>query len=392
MNINFSKTILAAFAMLFCLGGEIYAQNKLCLRDVNSKLEGDYTYYGYNKEGRLDSVYQYLGYYDEDSYRLYKYDDRGNMISEEGYGVLPTQDVQNKVFSKVFEVFYEFDDNNRLISRRNYNVDEFSENLDFYLGGVYVYDYDGNGLLKQRRLYWDEAKTDLFETTNYTYDEKNLLVKESYLIKSFYGESEDMVIEYYYDEKGRNTKKVTKTLDQNSGALEESANVFFEFDANDNLVSRTSYDNISPEIPSQKHILLYTDTLANDVAFPINYEDDMDFFVKSKCAARQDSIYMRDAEGVLFQLFDIQDWKYEEMNGSTGIENVVTPEMNASFLRDSEGNIIVNGIDNSESVRIYDVNGNLMRNELYNGRVNVEGLPHGMYILMTRRGNMKFSR
>ena len=392
MNTNFSKTIIAGFAMLFCLGTGVNAQSNLCLREVNSQMEGDYTYYGYNKDGRLDSVYTYMGYYDEESYRLYAYDDKGNMISETGYGVLPSTNVDKNVFSKVFEVFYDFDDSNRMISRRNYNIDEFSENLDFYLGGVYTYEYNEKGQLAKRNLYWDEAKKDLFEITTYQYDDKNQLVKEVYVTKGFYGETEDMNVEYYYDEQGRNIKKLTKTLDPNSGALEESANVFFEFDEDGNLISRTMYDDINPDIPSQQHKLIYGDKLAEDFTFPINYEDDMDFFVKSKHVVKQDSIYMRDAEGVVFQLFDIQDWGYDELEGSTGIENVVSPGVSATFARDNDGNIVVNGIDASENIRIYDVNGKIMRNGCYNGRVDVSALPKGMYILVTRNGNMKFSK
>lgn len=392
MNINFSKTIVAGLAMLFCLGGEVDAQNKLCLREINSQMEGDYTYYGYNKDAKLDSVYQYLGYYDEESYRLYKYDDKGNMIKEEGYGVLPSTDINNNTFTKVFEVFYEFDASNRLVSRRNYNIDEFSENLDFYLGGVYVYEYNEKGLLKQRKLYWDEAKSDLFETTDYVYNDADQLIREKYLIKSFYGESEDMNIEYYYDENGNMIKKVTKTLDANSGKLEETGNVLYDFDKNGNLLSRTTYDNINPEIPSQQHILLYNDDRTEDVTFPINYEDDMDFFVKSKNVVKQDSIYMRDVEGVVFQLFDIQDWGYAELDHTTGIDNVGSTQMNVTVARDNEGNIIVNGLDNSENIRVYDVNGKILRNGCYNGRVDVSALPKGMYILVTRHGNMKFSK
>ena len=389
MNINFSRMIVAGLAMLFCLCGSVNAQNsKLCLRDIDSDLEGDYRYYGYNKDGSLDSVYSYYCYYDQESYRLYRYDEKGNMIKEEGYGILP----DNKFFSKVFEVFYEFDENNRMISRKNYNIDEFSANLDFILGGVYTYEYDGKGQLKQRNLYWDEAKTDLFEKTMFAYDDNDRLVRETYISNGFYGESEDMTVEYYYDEKGRVIEVVTKTLDANSGALEETGNTYYVYDENDNLLSRTSYDNLSEEIPSEKHILLYNDTLASDVSFPINYEDDMDFFVKSKHVVRQDSIYKRDVEGVVFQLFDIQDWKYEQLEGSTGIESVINPSANISFLRDNDGNIIVGGLENNENVRVYDADGRLIRNQLYNGKVNVSALPHGMYILITRHGNMKFSK
>lgn len=388
----FTKAFIACMTVLCCMGTEVNAQKKLCLKEIKTQMEGNYTYYGYNKDAKLDSVYQYLGYYDEEGYRLYKYDESGNMIKEEGYGILPTTDVNNTTFSKVFEVFYEFDANNKMTARRNYNIDEFSENHDFYLGGVYTYEYDTKGRLNMRKLFWDEEKTQLFEKTSYSYDENDRVVKEVYVTCGFYGESEDMHIEYYYDQFGNLTDKVTKTLDPNTGALEESARVIYKYDDNNNLLSRTSYDNINPEIPSQQHNLLYTDTLAADVAFPINYEDEMDFFVKSKSAVRQDSVYMRDAEGVIFQLFDVEDWTYAELEGSTGIENVVNPEMNISLVRDSEGNIMVNGLEKSENIRIYDINGKILRNACYNGKVNVSGLPKGMYILMTRQGNMKFSK
>ena len=390
MKINFTKSIIASMAMLFFMGGSTNAQNKQCLRDITSEIEGDYTYYGYNKDNKLDSVYQYLGYYDEDSYRLYKYDDKGNMIKEVGYGILPN-DYSAKKYSKVFEVFYGFDEQNRLVERKNFNIDEFSANLDFYLGGIYTYQYDGNGLLTERKLYWDEKKDMLAETTKYNYDENNRLAKEIHISNGFYGETEDLHIEYYYDENGNLTNQVIKTL-IDSGAMEESGRIIYEYDANGNLIKRTTYDNINPKIPSQQHILLYNDNLAEDVAYPINYEDEMDFFTKSKHTAVTDSIYMRDVENVLFLLFDVQNWHYSDIDNTTGIESVINPQATVAFTRDNNGNIVINGIDASEYVRIYDVNGKIVRSEMYNGRVNINNLPKGMYILMTRNGNMKFTR
>ena len=391
MSIHFTKSMLAGMAMLLCLGGEANAQKTKCLSEINCQVEGDYYYYGYNKDGLVDSSYVYVCYYDEEYYHLYKYDDRNNIICEEGYCILPNDDPNYNEFSKSFEIKYEFDENNRKITRKNYNLDAWSGTGEFLLGGVYVYEYDEKGLLKQRRLYWDEEQTNLFEKTNYTYNEKNQLVRESYLTVAFGDENEDMALDYYYDEKGRIIKVTTSTTNT-ANVLEESENRVYQYDENDNLLTRITYAT-DPNMPNDQHILVYnTDKLASDVAFPITYEDDMDFYTLSKNTVKQDSLYRRDVEGLEFDLFDVQDWVYKDLDTEAGIENVIDRSEVLGFSRDNDGNIILNGLDNSENVRVYDVNGKMMSNCSYNGRVNVGNLPHGMYVLMTRKGCMKFSK
>lgn len=391
MKLNFTKVFVAAMAMLFCCGTEVNAQKTKCLREINTQLEGDETYYGYNKDGSLDSIYQYLGYYDEESYRLYKYDDRGNQIAEEGYCILP--DDNTNTFTKVFEVLYEFNDKNQRVIRKNYNMDTWSGTNEFVLGGVYTFEYNEKGLLTKRNLYWDEKMTDLYETTDFTYDDGGKLLKETYTSFSFGNKNIEMEIEYTYDENGRNTVMTTKSLDYNKGTLEVASERFYVYDEKGNLLTRTTWDALSKTIPSEQHILLYyEDTLSNDVNFPINYEDEMDFFVKSNSVAMQDTIYKRDADGELFCLFDIQDWKYDDMDTSAGIESVSYDKPVINFFKDVDGNMIIDGLDKSEMVRIYDANGKMMRNCSYNGKVNISSLPNGLYILSTRKGSIKFSR
>ena len=392
MNLKFTKSALACMAMALCLCNEANAQKKFCLQEVEAQLEGDYTYHGYNKDGLLDSTYIYTSYYDEEIYHLYKYNDMGLMTISQGYCILPNADNEYREFTKTYEIIYEYDENGRKISRKNYNLDVFGGTNEYLLGGMYTYIYDENGVLTQRKLYWDEAGTDLFETTNYTYDEAGRLVGESYLQHSFGSTSEEMALTYIYDEAGRLIRLKTEVMNHDTGALTEDDNLVYKYDENGNLVSRLSYaTNI--ERPNEEHVLIYyTDTLATDVAMPINYEDDMDFYKLSKNVVKQDSIYRRDAEGETFDLFDVQDWRYGKIDDAAGIENVYEEGKILSVSRDADGNVVLNGVENRENVRIYDLNGKVVGNGTYNGKVNVSALPHGMYVIATRQGCVKISR
>lgn len=392
MSINFGKTAIACMAMLFCMGSEVNAQKKLCLHEIETQLEGDYTYYGYNKEGLLDSTYLYTAYYDEEIYLKYEYDANGNMIKNSGYCILPNEDLDYHTFTNTYKIVYEYDENNKLISRKNYNLDTWGGTGELLLGGCYTYIYDEEGRLSQRKLFWDAAMTDLFETTNFKYDEFGRLIEESYLQHSFGSTSEEMVVTYYYDEKGNLVRLRTDAMNYNTGVLQEDDNLAYTYDANGNLISRLSYGT-DPKTPNEEHILTYyTDTLASDVAMPINYEDDMDFYTRSKNVVKQDTIYRRDVEGVTFDLFDVQDWKYSSLDGTSGIENVFNGGKILAVSRDAEGNVMLNGVENHENVRVYDINGRVVRNGSYDGKVNVSDLPHGMYVIATRQGCIKLSR
>lgn len=393
MKLNFTKSALVCMAMALCLGNEANAQKKLCLQEIETQIEGDYNYYGYNKDGLLDSTYLYTAYYDEEIYYKYKYDENGNMIENSGYCILPNEDMGYREFTNTYRIVYEYDENNRRISRMNYNLDVYGGTGEFLLGGKYVYIYDENNVLTQRKLYWDEAETDLFETTNYTYDEFGRIIEESYLQHSFGSTSEEMLITYFYDEQGRLIRLRTDVMNYNTGMLEEDDNLAYKYDANGNLVSRISYGK-NPETPNEEHVLTYyTDTLAADVALPINLEDDLDFYTRSTNVVKQDSIFRRDAEGATFDLFDVQEWKYQNLDAAAGIESVLGNGGEImSISRDAEGNVILNGIENRDNVRVYDAQGRIIRNGAYNGKVNLNGLPHGMYIVTTRQGSVKINK
>ena len=376
-------------AMLCCQSNEINAQKTKCLTEINCQLGGDYYSHRYNKDGLLDSTHMYIDFTEDEYYYLFKYDDRGNIITEDGYCILPNSDPNYHEFTKTFEIKYEFDENNRRISRKNYNWD--TKNSEFILGGMYVYEYNDKGQLTERKLYWDEAKTDLFERAEYTYNEKGQLVKELY-ISCFWGtDNESSMQEYFYDENGNMTRIKTSTANMDY-ELEESQNRIYKYDENNNLTTRITYDT-DPELPNEQHILVYDEeTDAENVAFPINYENDMDFYVNSKNVVIQDTIYQRNMDTNTFDLFEIQDWVYEDLADPTGIENVYDGGKILGFTKDNDGNIILNGIDNAENVRIYDANGRIVMNGSYNGMINTGSLPNGMYILLTRQGCIKFSR
>ena len=394
MKSNFTKSALACLAMALFLGGnEANAQKKLCLQEIETEVEGDYNYYGYNKDGLLDSTYLYVSYYDEELYYLFKYDDKGNLTSHLGYCILPSEDLDYREFTKTFIIEYAYDENNRIISRKNFNLDVFSGTGEYLLGGMYKFYYDDNGVLTQRKLFWDEAGTDLFETTNYTYDEKGRVIKESYLQNSFGVQSEQMVVNYFYNEQNGKIERLrTDVMNYNTGVIEEDDNLVYAYDENNNLISRKAYGK-NPDLLNEEHrFVYYTDIKAKDVAMPLNKEDVMDFYVLSENVVKQDSIYRRDVEGTTFDLFDVQNWKYNELNSTDGIENVFNEGNIMSVRRDAEGNLILCGVENHENIRIYDAQGRIVRNGAYNGKVNVEGLPHGMYIVATRQGSVKINK
>ena len=391
MKSRFTKITAVLFALLLVAGGEASAQKTKCLKQIDSQIEGDVKGCYYNNDGSLDSLYEYSGYYDDDVYRLYSYDDRGNMTYEAGYGILE-KDLGTNIYTKIFDASYEFDEKNRRISRTNYNIETWSGNFEMLLGGVYVYFYNDDDLLIKRQLFWDIDRKDLCETTDFIYDENNKLLKEVYMVKRYGSEVTDMEVTYTYDDNGRAREVLTNIYDYEQQELIFNSKRVYEYDDKGNLTTRTIWDYMSKKFPSEEHRLLYNDDIAaDDVVFPINYEDDMDFYTLSKNAVKQDTIYRRDVDNTGFFLFDIQDWVYDEFTHDTGIENVKGGDVVLTLSRDGEGNITVNGLNDYDNIRIYDASGRIVRNGMYRGRIDTGSLSHGMYIIATPRGSVKFN-
>ena len=212
MKSRFTKIAAALFAMLLVVGSEANAQKTKCLKQIDSQMEGDVKSCNYNSDGTLDSLYEYSGYYEDDVYRLYSYDDRGNMTYEAGYGILE-KDYGTDNYTKIFDASYEFDEKNRRISRTNYNIETWSGNFEMLLGGVYVYTYNDDDLLIQRKLFWDIARKDLCETTDFIYDDNNKLIKEVYKVKRYGSDVTDMEVTYTYDDKGHAHEILTNVYD-----------------------------------------------------------------------------------------------------------------------------------------------------------------------------------
>ena len=381
----------ASVVMLMAAGTSASAQTK-CLREITSETGMEYYYYGYNADNKLDSVWLEYPENDIRFYRLYKYDENGNQTCEENY-----TDMYQDMFDGMTGFFvtgrndYGYDENNRLVSKITYELDFDSYDYILICVGAYKYFYDDEGKITKEVLYYDESMTYETECTSYYYDADNRLIRKDLKV-SYYDEDEiETSTAYVYDEQGR-LLNVKISYNDGTGALVEYETISYTYDAEGNLVKRSdvTLDYADPVLEYQ---VTYRDDLkASDVVFPMNYEDDTDFYTMSANAVEKTDIYaqIQYDDGEEYGRYDTQFWVYDDLEGgTTGVEKVTDKKPFSIIVND--GKLMLKGIDGAAGVRIYDVNGRPVYSGMARSEINISNLPKGVYVASSNGVVKKFS-
>lgn len=385
MKKNYLLLVAMGLSSLVCS-----AYTHQLVKHSNEYSDDEYQYF-YDKENRLDSATQYyvvdVAY---DCYTVYEYDENGNMTRENGFQKLSGDDV----YTHTTILEWGYDDQNRLISRTNYNLDPF-ERDEFMLGGVYVYSYDENGLMTTRKLYFDEEQTFLYETTYYTYDENRKCTSEEiYTLDSFTNEETfSSGTDFVYDNEGRLKEKQYTMLNFMTQEPESYGGEQYIYDENGNIAEWVKYSE-TPDNPSQREIYTYYEDLLNEnIVYPITPDYDNTLHENSRNAIETTTIYSADFITGELGLYDVMTYSYAEIEGS-GVDNVSRDgQISVAAFMGSDGMLYLKNVQDNTIVRIYDMSGRLVKNERFvqGAGIDVCNLTRGIYCVATENGVVKIA-
>ena len=371
------KFYITTFAALLLSSASFAQQYEYKLTKMTSQIvPDDYTYMYDEANGRLDSSTHYdeLDGYAYDCAYKYVYDEKGNEILEKGYQKLNGEDF----YTYTTQIRYTYDDQGRLTSRTNFNLD--FDGVDFMLGGVYEYIYDGDKLV-QRNAYWDEERTDKFEEVYYTYDSKGRLTEEDYYSSFFGGDMEySNGYMYVYDDQDRLIQKINTF----------GGGEVYKYNDAGNVEEWYQY-SYSQNAPTQREIYTFDTSLeTSKTLYPVENEWQGTVYLNSKNAILSDTVYSSDWDTGELGLYDVYEMKYEPVV-TTGISTVRTSQTTMQIASFDDKTLRLKGVKDNESVRVYSASGLMMNKKDYDSKdgIDMSSMPSGAYIISTDHGSVK---
>ena len=360
--------------------------NAQTMRQVEKTSDNNrnYFHYSYNENNKVDSIYQEITADQYSAYTLFTYDENGNNVKQERYQM--TSQMDDYMFTDYVNYTY---DGDRIICRKNYNIDMWGGTNDFLLGGVYIYEYNMDNQLAKRSLYWDEDETRLYETIVYEYNNKGQLMSDVRSTEQFGMWMDDFREVYEYDTEGRLSKIIFYSLDYTTGNLAESSHRTFKYDEKGNLVEML--DILTDGAISEKHEYCHdTEIESSNTIFPVNIDDKEILYTASKNVVTEDIAHMRDVKSGELVYVDTERWIYEE-NDNLGL-NAVNSNNDMNILS-MNGNVLELGnVANGENVRIYDVSGKIVNSANYSDGINISNLSKGVYMVVTNGSCVKIRK
>ena len=362
--------------------------NRLVLNE-NGKLASEIPY----ENGKLHGVVKQ--YYENGSLQAQVTYENGNIISMQNY----TVDAFGS--SAGFFIEYSYDEQGRVIERKNYN----NYGTGLVLAGriEYYYDETTGSLVTEKcyTVFWEgESMTSYIE---YSYDRSGRLVKED----TYTDSNVSARIEYIYDEDGRLSEQLDYLLSENGTELVLSRKTDRTYDENGNILSVKGYQNQGTSstpnwvADSETKFVYDMDRLAENVVYPYHMEKDfnyglgsmqMDVFLESTNLLVQDSTYL-EFEGAGWNLSDVVDYNYTEERPArpepSAVESVdAADEISLVILC---GRIYLYGVEEGAAVNVYDADGRILLSASYTeGGIPVNGMAPGMKIVRTGKFTGKF--
>ena len=272
------KFLLIAAMVMFAL--PTFAQNyELRLASIYSE-EGmeawDYVYSGNDGVNLVcineyDMISQPTGEYIDSIF----YDERGNITRlatwQKYWGSPEDYPHMAEYYGKwIYSCYvdYEYDENNNLISRKNYN--DFYDGWGPQLGGDYSYKYDEEG----RMIEWSlKFIVDEYQKAIIEYDEEGRKISETiqqYNFSTYYLENA-FLTEYEYDENGNCVKEAEFEFVENE--WQPNPYRVYEYDESGNCIL-SEQRTLSGTVNERKVYAYDTETLAENVYYYPNPEQD----------------------------------------------------------------------------------------------------------------------
>ncbi|MCQ2329666.1 MAG: hypothetical protein MJZ93_03810 [Paludibacteraceae bacterium] len=246
------KFLLSIICMLAI--GQVSAELQHKLVRCKDNYGIDVTEFIYDQNHRLIAIHV-ADAEGEEYYDSLKYDSHGNVIKDCEWQWLRGS------FMFVNYVDYTYDEQNRITSRKNYNL--IGDN--FELGGIYTYSYDAQGHHVLTELEMGGVKIQKIE---YTY-ENNLLKEETWYYKEQLQFEPTERITYTYDANSRLLRKLDEMYED--GIYTTYRRHEYTYDENDNCTSHIAYDG--SDFVAEKRLYSYSDMLLSETLMPYSPEE-----------------------------------------------------------------------------------------------------------------------
>lgn len=369
-----------------CASVAVQAQKTHVLSSIISDSDAEKMLYFYDEEQKLDSTWSDFRVDQQTFSKKFIYDDKGQLVRLNGYQILDGDDF----FTNTIRIDYTYDEKGRMATRINYNRDPFG--TEYLMGGIYEYVYGEDGYLKQRLGYLDVEKKHQFERSEFVYSaDGKILSEDMYHINSA-GETYVSGIDYKYTDAGKLKLKMLKALDRKTDEIYCCGGEEFTYNDEGDVVGWIRYAN-SPSNPSQKSAFKHDpNMLTADVVLPENPEEINEVALNTTHVIAADSVYTMDMQtGTLF-FYGVYNYTYEAINPSGITDAKAYEEVMQVYLSDNR--MMVNGVNEGEVVRVFDMAGNLVKQENYQtaSGIDVASMPAGVYCVSSSMGLVKFCK
>lgn len=320
--------------------------------------------------GRIISIYDlYVGNWEvKDS--LF-YDNQGHLSTYVCHQLL------EEGWAKVFYLTYTYDNEGRMLTRRNYNRDYSDHNL-YVLGGTYHFTYNAQGQVS--RVVINLGTNELqYQATDYIYDNQGHLIREIwYLDDSFNGTGsllENEVMHYNY-EGGRLVEMIDSVFDTENYEWVRYGSKTYVYDEQGNCLEEHGWTAGGREATRSEFEL--NNYRVNQTLLPTNPEMTRPSFYENTYCYDVEQWYQMDDNNVFGHAWDYY-YSYSGISGIRGVE-----KMDLKVYPNPATNFIV--LDGEEELPffLYDQAGRLVLNGFTKDhRIDVSSLSKGGYTLVS---------
>lgn len=396
---------ISTFAML-AMGAAMLCPTmqaqKYFLEKRSDELWAESYTYSWNDKGQLTRIDVSV---DEDYYEELTYDAEGRCILVEEFQNLFTGGQDD--YKRVNGVSYFYNEDGTMnyciianyLSVAGYNEDSYA---------FQSYEYNADGTLKQKNIGFlkgaDQpvAEGSAFQVVYYTYDNKAQLIEEEWTMTG--STLDPMIFRYAYDGQGR---RVLKTSLEGSRIVSYEVHIFDEEtgDLTETYTTNTAFTytlengkfTVTNEGVMQKMSQFdYNDQIpASECAYPCSpYDDEMGEtynWTQASHRIEEETVWERDQDGDIFDIFAVWSYKWSADNaGIDGIANNPAASFSASVVN---GVLKLNGCSDYDTVRVFDLNGRVVKSAMpRNGKIDLNSLEKGVYVVSTPAGATKVAR
>lgn len=322
----------------------------------------------------------------------YTYNDKNQVVERRAY-----QDFDGAgVYNLKTRIEFEYNDDNTLkaLTTWNYMKADLTKPV---LGGSFVWAYDNQGRIALRTMYFDEAREEAQQETQYFYNEAGQLerVDDRVFDLATQGWKPSGRCVYEYDSKGRMVTECSGTLDGNFNFTPKRYEEYVWSDDDNNNLEEVYTTGPARRTKQSSHLYTYDEIPASDVVFPRDLTDEMlykkDHYNLMSHRPVTDDFQSSTDSGMLLPLFNYV-YRYTEVE-VTGIDNVVVPDVDVIVANVNGDVLTLGGFRGNENVAIYDLNGRSVLTARPAGNtLDVSALQQGVYVVSTPHGVAKFTR